>query len=196
MSKQLNMWEPIDEQVKRNIGNTKLVEYGILNEVSDFRVHVGCLVQRIFVFPTQDGIKALDRHKGQLTLRDVWQNGIKTAEGYPMPSRYIENLQEIPIPPDIYSKNVIYNEEDTSRKGLKATAITVAMLKRGLISLPINATVIDDKDLQVEGADIEVHSQLKIQVKCDYRAGDKKYHHNATGNLFFQTKECNPEKRY
>ena len=74
--------------------------------------------------------------------------------------------------------------------------LTLDMLKKGLISLPINATIIDDKDIQIAGTDIIVCSHLKIQVKCDYRAGNKKHHRRVTGNLFLQIAECNPERRY
>ena len=84
--------------------------------------------------------------------------------------------------------------ETTSTKGLKAVAIVVAMLKQGMIALPLNTKVIDDKALQIKGTDVIVQNTLHLQVKCDFAAGPRD--HGGTGNLFLQTQECNPYKLY
>lgn len=193
---QLNLFEPIEQQVKPVSGNTRLVSASILDEESDFRVHVGYKAQHIYVFSTLDGKKAYERADGILPLKSGSQPGVggKTFEGYPVPIGFIDDVQSILIPIDIYQKFPIYRELTTTERGLRATCIVFEMLKRQLIKLPIVVNVIDDKDLQIRGTDIIVSSKLKIQVKCDYLAGERGF--GGSGNLFLQKAECNPRKMY
>lgn len=192
-AKQLNFLEPVEIQTRNPSGNRALVPYGIQNEKSDFRAHVGYKTQHIFVFPTSPAQRLLESEHG-LNLKSVRIGKIETARGYPVPLSWIEGLQSILIPPDIHQRHRIYYKMSTSKKGLLAVEIVVTMLKRGLVPLPINTKIITNEDLQIQGMDIIVHSQLTIQVKCDFAAGQKKL--NGTGNLFFQVAECNPYKLY
>jgi len=175
-------------------GNRELVDYGIGNDKSDFRIHVGYKTQHIFVFPTEEGRKALEETSG-IRLKNIQIGKITTAQGYPVPISSIKDIQEILIPIDIYKKYQIHQKnDDTSIKGIKAIEISVEMLKRGLIKLPLNISTIGEKDLQIKGQDIIVCSKVIIQVKCDFLAGNKNY--GGTGNIFLQIKECNPYKKY
>ena len=50
--------------------------------------------------------------------------------------------------------------------------------------------IVKEMDLQINGVDIVINMNTKIQVKCDYRGGPKAY--GGTGNLYLQVRECNP----
>jgi hypothetical protein len=80
--------------------------------------------------------------------------------------------------------------ESTGTKGQKAVYVVHEMLKRGLIPIKQNIETITEQDMQISGTDIIVHSNIRIQVKCDWKAGTKEL--GGTGNLFIQTAECNP----
>ncbi len=191
---QLNFFEPIEDQIKPPNGNSRLIEYGIQNEASDFRVHVGYLTQYLYVFPTEAARRYLTTNHG-IEVRAASQNGIVTAKGFPVPISHIEGLVDILIPMDIYLKYPILEKGMlTDTKGKLATSITVDMLERNLIPLPIQVDLTEDKALQISGTDIIIHSKLRLQVKCDFKAGHRKYH--GTGNVFLQVEECNPYKRY
>jgi hypothetical protein len=66
------------------------------------------------------------------------------------------------------------------------------MLRAELIPIPIAINIDNDESMQIQGTDILINSYLRLQVKCDYDAGDRKY--GGTGNIFLQTEECNPYK--
>jgi len=194
MKQQLDFLEPIDVQLKKDVGNKQLVEYGIQTENSNYRTHVGYKTQHIFVFPTKNGLKEVIKFNN-IGKRTVSIDGKTiTAKGYPVPISSIEDMQNIFIPHDIYSKYTIYPDMITTTKGQLAVQIVFEMLKRTLISLPINVDIKNSKAIQIKGTDIVISSKLKIQVKCDFNAGDKKY--GGTGNVFLQTDECNPYKLY
>lgn len=191
---QLNFLEPMEDQLKPPNGNGRLVEYGIQNDGSDFRVHVGYKSQHIYVFATQAGREALEREKARLELKQGGQPGVNgnTYAGYPIPISAIYDIQSILVPIDIYLAYPIIKEEMTSTKGVKAVGIVADMLKRQLIKLPVSVSLIDDKDMQIKGTDIIIQSKLCLQVKCDFLAGERQY--GGTGNLFLQTAECNPRR--
>jgi len=183
------LW-PIDEQIKEPVGNRTLVQYGINEEKSDFRAHVTG-IQKAYVFPrspTARLVAQADRHG--LVLKTVRISDIKTARGYPVPLSYIEGLQEIAIPLDTWQTYLIAKGMPTSTKGQLATAIMVVLLKKGLVSLPVQPDFADSKALQIAGTDIIISAALHMQVKCDLPGGDRKY--GGTGNLFIQVEECNP----
>ena len=94
---------------------------------------------------------------------------------------------------------IIREDDDTSEKGRKAVGLIAAMLRRGLLPIPgkVQRLVTDiDKPLQIEGQDIIVEfgaATVRIQVKCDYKGGDKS--RGGTGFLYLQTAERNPMKK-
>lgn len=189
---QLNFFEPLDIQIKQPKGNKQLVEYGILQEASDFRIHVAYKIQHIYVFPTKDAVKAIFLNDFKKVPASV-DGDIITAKGFLAPPDMIQNMQKILIPLDLYKSYPIQQYgQTTTTKGLLAINIVVGMLKKSLINLPVKIDITDDLSIQIKGADIIVSSSLRLQVKCDYKAGDQL--RGGTGNLFLQTEECNPYK--
>ncbi len=194
-TQQLSFLGPISDQIKPANGNNKLVEYGVEQDQSDYRAHVGYKVQHVYIFPTASA-KALLRSDHNLEEKTATQNGVNgpTAKGFPAPISHLKGIQEVLIPPDIYQRHPIRPTDQTTWKGARAVEIVQAMLRRGLIALPLATTEITDKDMQVKGGDIIISSSLVIQVKCDYLAGPRKL--GGTGNLYLQTHECNPRRMY
>ncbi len=194
---QLNMFDTKEEQTRR-AANTKLVEYGIQNEVSDWRVHVGWGTQHVIAFPTSSGKKVIEaklRESGRAEAKAVSTRGITTALGFAVPISYLDGMSEILIPPDLHRKYQLSKTADsTSRKGAVAVAVVMAMLGRRLIPLPCVYDETDDKALQVQGQDILVNSSLRVQVKMDWDAGSRV--HGGTGNVYLQVAECNPFRSY
>jgi len=175
-----------------NLGNTTLVDYGIQNEQSDIRIHVAVYAQKIYIYKTSAGYQAIKR--GNFPCVPVYTNGIQTATGYLVPPKAIEGCQEIPIPEETIrrAKMSTYTEwGDKREKGQAAVFIVTEMLKHGQIPIQLQIVEIDDQKMQILGEDIHVNVDVRIQVKCDYRAGIGP-HPRCTGNLFLQIQECNP----
>ena len=175
------------------IGNTKLVDYGIRNEKSDIRVHVCVNAQKVYVYPTMEGIAAIET--GKYRLCDVKTRGIITAQGYLVPPSRIRRC--MPINAKRFLDNHPINFSDsTSVKGSKAIDVVLEMLRIGHFPFFVSTEEITDEVLQVSGADIYVNARMKIQVKCDFNGGDPKrdgtWEERITGNLFLQIAECNP----
>lgn len=118
--KQLNFFEPIDLQARLPIGNKRLVNYGIQNEKSDYRVHVGYKTQYIFVFPTEKGRQSIEKMSKDNIQSVSLDDKIITAKGYKVPISWIDEIQKILIPYDIYKKYFIWGKAVTSIKGLLA----------------------------------------------------------------------------
>ena len=168
--------------------NTTLVNYGIQNEKSDFRVHVSSTASAIYLFSTEEGNKAINT--GIYLLRSVTTGSIITAQGYAVPISCIKNICYVKTPVDITKRQKIQSTDSTKVKGDKAVNIVKEMLILHLILLPMTVDEITDKNIQIEGTDIIVkRGDIKIQVKCDYKAG-----YPGTNNLFLQISECNPYK--
>lgn len=171
-------------------GNTRLIDYGILNEKSDLRAHVCVLGKNVYVFPTASGIDAI--MTGKYSSRNVFTKNIKTATGYLVPPNDIENCEVYEIPDKWWRKVSFCETDTTTQKGDKAIRIVKNMIIRGMMpALKLNFKEITEKDLQIEGTDIIIHAKARIQVKCDYRGGK-----GGTGNLFLQIQECNPFKNH
>ena len=79
--------------------------------------------------------------------------------------------------------------DEPSEKGNKAVNIVTKMIDLRLIAIPVKVSEVLDKKMQIKGVDILASALFKVQVKCDWRAGE-------TGNLFLQTAEHNPYKQY
>lgn len=170
------------------IGNTTLIEYGIQNEDTDIRAHVGVLAATVYVYPTQTGKRLIE--SGRYEQKPVKTGNIITALGCVVPWRDIPGVKTIAIP-DSWMQKISFGVLDsTTVKGEKAVKIVSGMLKQGMFPLPVDPRVINESQLQISGLDILVELRTKIQVKCDYRGGGSKP--ICTGNLFLQTHECNP----
>lgn len=172
---------------------TQLHDYGILNEQSDYRIHVCPLAGKIYSYPTASGIDACLSGKHQ--KRSATQPGVSyaTAEGFCVPIDSIPDIRCVSIP-DSYLDRWFANvsrESTTTHKGNMAARLVARMLQTGTLPLPLYGKLVSNMRLQLDGVDILVDCRLRLQVKCDWRGGVGS---NCTGNLFLQTAECNPHK--
>ena len=179
------------------MGNRQLVRYGILDEKTDYRIHVGVEAKIIYIFPTAAGREAVEsgRYKMIPVHRQINGEKIQTARGCRVPPVHIEGLRQVPIPDDIIARFPISRADGTSAKGRNAEAIVRAMISENLLLVPMRAvTNIDDPQAQIRGEDIKM-TPPSIQVKCDYLAG-RILSDGTMDGLFMQTHECNPGKEH
>ena len=161
-----------------------LFQYGIHQEKSDIRAHVSPVDKTIYIFKTEDGRKAIKKFNPQKV--PAMQSGYKkvTATGYLIKLNWIENLKRIRF--ETWPRwNEFSKYLDTSQKGKLAMDCVRDCIKSGLIPFGAKILEIRDKDMQIQGTDIILFCQRKIQIKCDYPIGN-------TGNLFLQDEEINP----
>ena len=170
-----------------------LFEYGVQGEHSDIRAHVAVLARRVYVYRTEVG-KALVE-SGLYPLRPAFQPGVvgMTALGAlvpvgDFPDLRVLSLRRWPIW-DHWPETL-----STTDKGKRAIQVVIAALQRGRFPVWVATKETDRKDLQIQGTDIVVHANQRIQVKCDYRGGEG--HPRCTGNLFLQVAERNPLGHY
>jgi len=173
------------------LGNTRLIDHGIQNEDSDIRAHVCVEAQHVYIFQTKLGKDAVAA--GIYQKRTVKTGDIITAEGYLVPPSSLD-ASAYKIPDDIFDKADFEYSDYTSEKGKKAVAVVNEMIRIGYIPLNLQIESIDSKEMQIKGLDVSVKMDVKIQVKCDWRGGGEQL--GGTGNLFLQTAECNPYRRY
>jgi len=164
-----------------------LFNYGIQNEQSDLRAHVSVCNSTVYVFPTEAGQDVIK--SGKYKARAAYTGQVQTASGFAIPVGDIRAMKSVKIPNDIFFAARFDERDNTSAKGNKAVFVVSEMIKRG--ELPIIATPgeITDKDLQIQGTDILVTAKCRIQVKCDWRAGQ-------TRNVYLQVAERNLFKMY
>lgn len=169
------------------LGNTKLVDYGIHNEQSDLRAHVGVMAGKVYVYSTRKAVILLSQKTYR--LRDVVNMKLKivTAQGYAVPVQDI--APAIVDAADLIGQQMFAPLDDESVKGNKAVAVVQSLLRRGRFPLPANPLIVEDIDMQRSGLDVVVKGKWRIQVKCDYYCGNGV---GCTGNLFLQVAECNP----
>lgn len=175
-----------------NLGNTTLIDYGIQNEESDIRIHVCPQVRRVYVYPTQYGIQAIE--SGQYHQVPGYQKDIEvpTSMGYLVPPLDIERCVSLELKDKTWEHMGFSANDSLKQKGDKAERLVRGMLKNGMLPLPMKGQQITDADIQKRGQDILVIEKdgIRIQVKCDFKGGEKKL--GGTGNLFLQVQECNP----
>jgi len=167
---------------------TPLFEYGIQHEKGVIRAHVGVLACKVYVFRAERAVTVM----GKFRQCHAFQPGVNgaTAIGYAVPVGAIPGLRTLRISTDW---TTIFNQDDsTSEKGKSAVAIVRRLLRDARFPLPCDPRLVDNVRMQIEGDDIIVEGRWRIQVKCDYRAGDG--HPLCTGNLYLQTHERNPLK--
>lgn len=164
-----------------------LHKYGIMNEESDYRIHVCFKPGRAYIFRTDAGRFVCE--SGEFQTRKAYQSGVNgaTANGYIVPPNKIPGCEGVKIPSDIISKINCIETDSTSVKGDKAVLCAMTMLERGLFHISIKTSFINAKDIQRKGVDLIVVSRTKIEVKCDYNGGP-----GGTGNLYLQIAERNP----
>ncbi len=170
------------------LGNTKLFDYGIQNEQSDIRAHVGVLACKVYVYSTRHALDVLNRNSYK--VRSVSKNdlGIVTAQGYAVPVDHINPF--VIDAKQLIEKQQFDMTDSETVKGEKAVNVVQSLLRVGRFPLPVNPIIVNDIEMQRNGEDILVRGSWRIQVKCDYRCGHGDS--ECTGNLFLQIKECNP----
>jgi len=173
------------------IGNTKLIESGIRTERSHIRAHVCPRIRRVYVFKTSLGIQAID--SGSYPLKAVRTGEIVTAMGYLVPP-HVLGCSVIDIPEDVFYEADFDWKDNTSEKGRKATFVIKRLIEQGLFPMRFTVQEINERMMQISGIDVTMQDNMKIQVKMDYNGGDKRL--GGTGNLYLQTAECNPYRRY
>ena len=155
------------------------------------RAHVSVVNRTIYVFQTHLGIEAIERTNP--TLRTATQPGVNgpTAEGWLVDVNAIKDLRRLKFAS--WERWDEYRERaSTSEKGALAVECVRTAMKRGRFPFWLDATEDDRENVQIKGTDILIFCRKRVQVKCDYRCGDKPL---GTGNLFLQKAERNPFKR-
>jgi hypothetical protein len=168
-----------------------MFNFGILQEESDYRVHICFVEGYAYLFKTSAGRDACN--SGIFKMRQAFQPGVDgaTANGYIVPPMKIEGCKRIQIPTNILQQVNCVEFDKTTAKGNKAVECVRQMFKLGLLPISIETKFIEDKDIQIKGIDIIVIAHTKIEVKCDYKGGVQ-----GTGNLYLQIAERNPLKHH
>ena len=169
--------------------NQKLFEHGIMQDESDYRIHVGFRVGAIYVFPTESGKAAV--RSGKYPVKYAGQQGtsLTTSQAIIPSWRELRGVKEIKIPDGLLQAANCKKSESTSIKGKKAVMIVQAMHQMGLIPIRFTITEIKSESMQIKGVDMAT-KPITLQVKCDFECGDKSK--GGTGNLYLETHECNP----
>lgn len=169
----------------------ELYEYGIHTENSDIRAHVSPAEEMIYVFKTEDGIKAIKKYNPRIAPAKQPGYDRITARGWLVKLDWIKKVGELRC---LHFKTWEKWGEfspylDTSKKGELAVQCVLDAMKLGRFPMWIDASEKDDKDIQISGTDILIFCEKRIQVKCDYPI-------KKTGNLFLQREERNPLKKH
>ena len=171
--------------------DASLFEYGIHTEASDIRAHVSVVNRTIYVFQTRLGVEAIERENPP--LRTASQPGVSgiTAEGWVVAVTSIPDLRRVKF--ESWGGWPEFSEHlTTSAKGALAVRCTIEAMKRGRFPFWLDATEDERENVQILGTDILVFCRKRVQVKCDYRCGDRPL---GTGNLFLQRAERNPLRK-
>jgi len=172
-----------------------LIDHGIFTENSDLRAHVCFDIGGVYIFETQTVIDLI--LSGEYQKKPAFQNGVsgKTAEGYPIPVRDIDGVKFSHFPVK-YSRDRLnaLDGKSTSAKGDVAVQIVRRMIELGSLPVPLVSREAESVKIDIEGTDLIIVANLRIQVKCDFRGGCTSM--GGTGNLYIQTAECNPRKMY
>lgn len=175
--------------------NTSLRPYGILQEKSDVRAHLGIAAQRLYVFQTKPLADIIQQYPHRWQWATAGQQGVSgtTGGGYKVPWNEIPDIRVIALPfPFLAWPSKRQWDYSTSEKGEWAVRATQLALSAGIFPLWLkNVDECQDKSLQILGTDIIVNAKCHIQTKCDWWCGGPK-EVGCTGNIFIQTHECNP----
>ncbi len=172
-----------------------LVEYGILQEKSDVRAHVSVVGRCVYVYPTSAGVSCVrsGKYRKAGASQEIYGRKEQTAVGCLVPPSDILGCSVVDIPDHIMEKANFRKIDTTTDKGKKAVRVVQWLLRAGRFPLWPESTEVTDEQMQLEGTDILLTMNLRIQVKCDWKAGDRP---GCTGNLYLQTAESNPLKQH
>lgn len=184
--------------------SNSLVVHGVAQEIVHLRCHVVPDLKRIFVFTQLNAIEALKVAPGRYDRIEAGQDGVVGTTGICYGIKFGKELKEqsILLPevlwariPKPFSFATRY-ELSTTQKGERALLAVKLSIDQGYLNLldyshRSGLSIVTDKQIQIEGADIIVSltANVRIQVKCDLRAA--RYQ-----SLALQIAECNPLKRH
>lgn len=177
-------------KINPDIAENGMHESGIRTEDSDIRCHVAPGTRNIFVFKTADAVAALSITDTKYR-RTATQDGVvgPTSIGYAIPWDTIRGIRCVRWTSTEWW--LWFNQkQSTSEKGLCAIRVVQQLLRDG--RFPFWCNHVDEemnRSTQINGTDLVVSGEWRIQVKCDYNAGP-----HGTGNIFIQTNERNPLK--
>jgi hypothetical protein len=170
----------------------ELFESGIHTENSDIRAHVSVVNRKIYVFRTPMGIAAIERLVPEKATASQPGVGGITAQGWKLPWDAIEDIRI--IHPCKWTGWALFRETmTTTEKGRLAVQCVQYAMKCGRFPLWVCSDEDDRESVQIKGTDILLFCRKRIQVKCDWRCGERPA---GTGNLFLQCAERNPLRRY
>lgn len=172
--------------------NYDLIDYGIHNELSDIRLHVCVAVRRVYVYQTRAAIHIIE--SGDYETRPAYTGNVITANGYLIPPENIPTCHEYTLKKDIWEQANFRHDMSTSEKGAAAVMVAREGYECGLIGLPATVKEVTNKKIQLEGGDILVTANARVQVKCDWRGGRSEL--GGTGNLYLQIAERNLHNQY
>lgn len=165
-----------------------LTKYGIFEEKSNIRAHV--THQKVYVFKTIEVIKYLNNKSDELNLVPAYQPNYDepTAYGYLIKPDVINDIRQLRFVS--WSGWKEFDDKwSTTEKGNWAVKCITELIIKGRFPFWIEAKRNNNITIDIEGTDILIVMDQRIQVKCDYPA-------YRTGNLFIQTYEKNPFKLY
>lgn len=180
-----------------------LYESGIQTENSDIRCHVSPVTRLAFIFRTAELLK-LDLSKYREAFG--YQPGVRgvTGKGRLVPLRDIPDLRVVQWWVEPWWAGWPPKDGGTSEKGSRAVDVASRLMHAGRFPVWFS-TAVDSARIEVQrgGTDILLWGKWRVQVKADYDAGPKdgplveKYPVcRGSGNLFIQTAERNPLKRF
>jgi len=172
-----------------------MIQYGILEEKSDYRIHVCPLDKKIYIFKTsivRDMVKdAIQTKKYRFVPARC--EGELSGWGYIIPPTDILGIRFAEIKPTELTTKTTKTTRATSEDGDRAVALTIEAIKNDelpYITCITEPIVVTEKKKQIDGVDIIVtdvfEGILDLQVKWDGPGGIC-----GTGNLYIQTHEVN-----
>ena len=176
----------------RPTGNTTLVEHGIQTELSDIRAHICPRERRVYIFPTQAGIEAIDSQR--YVVKEAHQEGtdVITARGCWVPPMEIRRCISLAFRDSAWNKLQFRDGDSLSEKGSKALKLVLGIIRAGLFPGSLSGEKVQDLAWDIRGMDIIIRARHMperiVQVKCDYAGG--------RSGLFLQLEECNPLGRH
>jgi hypothetical protein len=164
-----------------------LSPYGIQNDQSDWRAHVGVLNQAIYWFRTAVGAAAAQLHGRLISINQPGVDGV-AATGWMTDMPRIEGLIVMPFPEWPHWGRFDQRASTSTKGDLAFQCVMDLERQRG-----IAARQVVDLAEQIAGFDFVLPNGERVQVKCDWRAGDPP---KGSGSLCLQRSERNPLGRH
>ena len=174
--------------------HTQLNFYGIFQENSYIRAHVGPVAKKVYAYKTSDMIDMILSR--EFKRKDAGQEGVVGVTGYGP----IVPIEECTFVRPISWTSTKWWEwfsiaDDLAKRGKTAVKVISELLRQGRFPLFVIPQEVTDIKMDIDGTDIIISGKWHVQVKCDWKAGPKNIT-GCTGNLFIQTHERNPKKIY